>query len=525
MTFGLAYDVIAQGQSDCRPPRSDQISEETMSLLKTPAYLRVGVIIGTVEVILSILPHSVLGSETMRQVTKATCGPQDRTESIQGQTTLVERFSPEPAKAFNCNLELVGQFEGEGAGADVEAFENCAYYSTAPNPMMKHPGVVVLDVSDSRRPKPTDTLITPAMLGAHESLEISKSRKLLLASNIPSTFDIYDISNCRHPRLKSSVSLSGGVVSHAGQFTEDGMTFYGAKWDPKDAIVFAIDTSDPSNPRSISRWAPSKKHAGMITHSAAVNKDATRVYVSVKRMADDWETSVNPNGLLIFDIRDIQQRRENAKFRLISTIFWQDTHGAEGIATATIRGRPYLIFSDNLGVLGFKKPSPAGVCDSVKPGHGYARIIDLSNEQSPRTIARLMLEVSDPRNCAKSVYDPTLYGSYGSFACSVDDEDNSQLLACGNFEAGLRVFDIRDPSQPRELAYYKPPARRMEHRPGSLFRPQTGAVQDNTADSVIVAPKFRMEGEEIWFTSVDNGFQVVRFTDNFKNSHPEFFGN
>lgn len=485
--------------------------------------LRTVVLTSAVGPFLIVFLGSAFASDRVRPVSKATCGPKDRIESVQGQSTLAERFAPAQAKAFNCNLELVGQFEGEGAGADVEAFGDCAYYSTARNPQMKHPGVAVLDVSDSRSPKSANYLTSPAMLMAHESLEISPSRKLLLASNTPSILDIYDVSDCRQPQLKSSTPLPGNLVSHAGQFTTDGLTFYAAKWDPNDAVVFALDTSDPSKPNTIATWRPSREHAGWITHSAAINPEATRVYVSLKRMTDDWEKPANPNGLAIFDIRDVQARNPNAEFRLISTLFWEDAHGAEGIATVRIRDQPYLVFSDNLGTLGFNRPAPATACNAGKPGHGFARIIDLRDEKNPRTVSRLMLDVSDPANCSKSAHDPTLYGSYGSFACSVDDEDNGKLLACGSFEAGLRVFDIRDPLRPREVAYYKPPARRTESRPGSLLRPQNGAVQDNTADSVIVAPKFRKNSEEIWFTSVDNGFQVVRFSDSFKASNPEFF--
>src|SRR4051794_27682460 len=51
-------------------------------------------------------------------VPKANCGPGDHTESgFQGETTVHERFSGDSERAYNCNLELVGQepqaeFEG-----------------------------------------------------------------------------------------------------------------------------------------------------------------------------------------------------------------------------------------------------------------------------------------------------------------------------------------------------------------------------------------------------------------------------
>ena len=48
-------------------------------------------------------------------VPRAVCGPGDHTESgLQGQTTPQERFSGDSERAYNCNLQLVGQDQGKG---------------------------------------------------------------------------------------------------------------------------------------------------------------------------------------------------------------------------------------------------------------------------------------------------------------------------------------------------------------------------------------------------------------------------
>src|SRR5689334_6259143 len=63
-------------------------------------------------------------------VPKAICGPGDHTESgLQGQTTPQERFSGDSVRAYNCNLQLVGQLQGEGNySQDGPAYAgNCAY--------------------------------------------------------------------------------------------------------------------------------------------------------------------------------------------------------------------------------------------------------------------------------------------------------------------------------------------------------------------------------------------------------------
>ena len=59
---------------------------------------------------------SLLGSSRAALVQKAKCGATDRTETgVQGQTPLADRQSGATAQAYNCNLEKVGQFQGEGA--------------------------------------------------------------------------------------------------------------------------------------------------------------------------------------------------------------------------------------------------------------------------------------------------------------------------------------------------------------------------------------------------------------------------
>jgi hypothetical protein len=153
------------------------------------------------------------------------------------------------------------------------------------------------------------------------------------------------------------------------------------------------------------------------------------VYVTLKRMATDSEKSPHPNGLLIFDSREIQARKPHAAFHLISHVFWEDSHGSEGLQPVTIKGRRYLVFSDNLGAIGAVSPPPAGVCASGRPGHGFARIIDLSDEKHPRTVSRLILEAATPEHCPKVMRDPTTYGGYGSIACTVDNPAEGRKIS------------------------------------------------------------------------------------------------
>jgi len=162
---------------------------------------------------------------------KAECGPSDRTESgLQGQTTSQERASGDSERGYNCNLELVGQFQGEGAFSQdgPSYFGHCAYMATENNPQQAHPGIVVIDVSDPKNPRATAYLAdTPAALNPHESNKVNEARGLLgLAQDNGPNFTVYDLNgDCAHPRLASRITVTDSH-GHIGGWADDGKTFY-----------------------------------------------------------------------------------------------------------------------------------------------------------------------------------------------------------------------------------------------------------------------------------------------------------
>src|SRR5262252_5454129 len=117
-------------------------------------------------------------------VPKAVCGAGDHTESgLQGQTTPQERSSGDSQRAYNCNLQLVGQYQGEGNySQDGPAYAgSCAYYATdRVTSLQKHLGITVIDASDPQHPVPTAYLDdTPAALNPHETVKHNDRRNLL----------------------------------------------------------------------------------------------------------------------------------------------------------------------------------------------------------------------------------------------------------------------------------------------------------------------------------------------------------
>jgi hypothetical protein len=447
-----------------------------------------------------------------KPVPRAECAKGDRVENaLQGQTTIAERMTGAAMKAYNCNLELVGQFQGEGATWQMASFDRCAYYGTGNREGQQHKGVVVIDASDPRHPVATAYLDARAMWDPWESLKVNPARKLLAAvqadngNGLEAGFAVYDISDCRHPVLKGSVVLPVPVKGHAGQFAPDGRTYYGAQIRTN---TYPIDIDNPSTPRLLGVWEGEKGNG--VPHDLSLNAAGDRLYTA---QPGGIRNSSTPNGLVITDVSNFQRRLADAAPAVISSTFWKDGSIAQNTERVQINGRPYVIFTDEAGAGGIAEGAKAACAQNLPP-FGFARIIDIADEKHPRVVSKLMLEVHDPANCAAVQQDTgfaDIFG-YSSHYCSADNPANAQYVACSYFEAGLRVFDIRDPYRPREIAYYKPPASSTT-LPGSsaLYSRRPSRYTDWTSSNV----RWHQQGSDLylWFTSHNNGFQIVRFTN------------
>jgi hypothetical protein len=129
------------------------------------------------------------------------------------------------------------------------------------------------------------------------------------------------------------------------------------------------------------------------------------------------------------------------------------------------------------------------------------------------------LEVHLDQNAAYFNADggPSPIFIYDGHYCAVDRNVNPTALGCGYFESGVRVFDIRDPERPKEIAYYNPPA--LPNKPlygSSRYNPLAeGApgLWDGTADHCSAQVRFVPERAEIWTQCQDNEFMVLHFTN------------
>jgi hypothetical protein len=418
---------------------------------------------------------------------RATCGPGSRPEpGIQGRV---------PAGAskdgYACNARLLGR-EGRAGGFKVRRFvdragRECAYYDTTllfPTNVLslsdQPTGLAVLDMSDPERPVRTETLVTPAMQSPHESVVLNEKRGLLAAvlgnpGTAPGILDLYDIgTDCRHPELLSS--SPAGILGHESGFAPDGRTFYATSLGTGQ--VTAVDVTNPRAP--VPLWV-----GDYPSHGMSLSEDGNRAYLAALGQ-----------GLVILDVSEINARKPNPQVREISRLTWPTMSIPQNAIPVTIRGRPYIVEIDEFSVQeeGGSFPAANG------PRVGAGRIIDISDERRPRVVSDLRLEVNQPERRAELADDPSAQSvvqGYAGHYCDVPSRVDPGIVACSFIASGLRVFDIRDPRAPKEIAYFVAP-------------PTAGSTSGEPSNFAMSAPAFAPDRGEVWYSDGNSGFYALQ---------------
>ena len=468
-----------------------------------------------------------------RTVAKARCGEDDHPETgLQGQVPAALRANG--FHGFNCNLELVGQSRGDGASWQHAWFQDstehkCAYYDTSSATNARtHLGTVVLDASHAANPIPTGYLTSVSMLDPWESLRTNARRQILAAESAKNgkggpEFDVYDLTlDCRYPQLVSSIAMgtatngdaaglpSGDTLQgHEGAFAPDGLTYYGGDRGSPTKYT-AIDVADTAHPKLITVYT---LDPGVLAHGLSVSDDGNRAYVALDTdpgVTANFASLPARNGVLILDTSEIQARTPNPQFKAIGKLVWKDGGHAQHTIPVTIADKPYLIAVDESGSGGLN--GMAGwqeACNAGLTPFNMARIVDIGDETNPKVVSKLALEVHDPANC--NLVLPDLVGlasfTYGSHYCSVDNRHPATTLACGYFNSGIRVFDIRNPRRPREIAYYNP-AGTTTKSPGSNHGSQWVAGGPDWCNAQV---HLDAATRSLQTTCQDNGFLALRF--------------
>ena len=487
-------------------------------------------------------------------VPKAECGREDHPETgLQGQVPAALRAAG--FKGFNCNLTLVAQSRNDGGNwqsaefkdkrqerhghgddsddRDRRSLHNCGYYGSAAanvSPTTRNPatlGTRVVDLTNPNHPVLTGYLQSISMLDPWESLKVNEPRQLLVSDQAANggggpAVDVYDISqDCRFPQLLASVPIGTGKdggslapvapIGHEGTFAPDGLTYYIG--DLPNKMYHAIDLTDPTAPRYIASFDMTTLGPG--SHGLSVSDDGKRLYVAALGNGTTLSNPDGPNnnGFAILDVSEVQARAANPQIKLVSSFLYKDGSVAQHTIPVTIKGRRYIIQVDEGGGGGIPSASQSWgqTCQAGITPFPTARIVDIGNERKPQLVSKLLLEMNDPPKCEQVI--PDLVGlsvfSYGTHYCSVDNRHNATTLVCDEFNSGIRVFDIRKPERPKEIAYFNP---------AGTTTPSGGSNHLSFANWVAGGPDWctsqihlDAEAGTLWTTCQDNGLLVLKF--------------
>ena len=447
-----------------------------------------------VAVAIGLLAPFVVPEVANPAVAAPRCGARDLPETgIPGDVPLADQHSGRADQGYNCGLALVGysSLGGRGGNANMAWSGDCAYIAGI--------GVAVVDVRDPVHPHLVRTLHSAGSEATIETIHAvdAPGRSLLVTgrygpggpSGGPGTapVDVWDVRDCRRPKLLSTIEFPSNV--HNLTLTADGKRVWST------LPLQGADLTDLRHPKLLPEIESQIAAAGAThlsyAHEAWPSADGTRLYIGNQQATD-------PEELLVLDIKGWPKR----PLRVVGRV----PRPGHSIRPMTIDGKPYLLASDE----SILNPTAKGCLpDAVTPFGGASRpaLIDLTHEMLPRVRGEIRLPINDPIHCL----DQALSGVNASVHYhDVDDPADTTFALVSAWNAGLRIFDVRDPVHPREVAYFNPGrvgGDPLGGPPG--IGTVVGLASLNQLDQAWAHVRYRPESGQIWLTTATGGFWVL----------------
>ena len=368
---------------------------------------------------------------------------------------------PKPDYAYN--LKIIGHSDQGGRPDGVQLMVNKEYAITG---HMFSDGFSVIDVRDPRNPKPVHyepsapntwnihlqtagdlMLVINAknMFAAEEfqneaeyySGQIGKKVGTADAEqpherNWKAGMTVYNIANPAEPKEIAFMPVDGGGI-HRLWYTGGDWAYASVLLDGfTDYIFMTIDISDPTKPKEAGRyWLP-----GMNAAAGEMPDDASRrgglhhAIIHGDRAYGAWRDA----GLVIMDISD----RTNPT--LITHKNWSPPYGGGTHNALPLPDRDLLIVADE------------AVLDHAADGIKYIWIFDIREPKNPVSIATFPTP-DDADYVAKGGH----FGPHNIYENRPDGLVSSDTIYSTYQNAGVRVFEISNAYQPKEVAAFVPP--------------------------------------------------------------------
>ena len=464
----------------------------------------------TTPTILLLSTALIFTACTVSQVEQSKPTTVDHPEiGLQGQTLADDNPGSILATPYAKGVDLIGHDPIRNRDTNIQMawVGNCAYVaSTMPNflgwGVSAKPetyGVAVIDVSDPSAPKTVNILRDKGSLASLEAMDAvdAPHHKVLAASTYEQGakkedqrwLSLYDVSDCANPKLMSEFQWPEKV--HTVTVSPNGKRVYATHIEPFEAKggIFVLDISDLAQPKYLGKFKVTRNDGSSFefaTHEISVSNDETRIYAGVLgSQGHDLNHGIKSfppskdylgpdgGGVYILDNSDIAYGRPNPKMRQMGTA----PHGGwHSVMEANINGIPYLVGGGELGAC---------------PG-AWPKIVNIADESKPVLTAEFKLAMNHQKNSPplseSEKASGGIVGDIGTATLHYNDVDNSEDTHLGLFNfmwAGLRIVDLRDASNPAEVAYFKP------------------------GDACSGHVRYVQETGQIWFTCSKSGFYVI----------------
>ncbi|MEM5428771.1 hypothetical protein [Cupriavidus oxalaticus] len=382
---------------------------------------------------------------------------------------------PKHEKSANFSFVAHSDQGGRPDGVQVIVHRGYAYVGH-----MFNDGFSVIDVRDPRKPSTVAYVPMPRNTRSHH-LQVADD--LLLAINGPSVWTlaqfqdqskyfantltnafsnselrfsagirIYDIKIPSEPREIAFFSIPGLGVNRiwwiGGRYAYVAAHMEGYT----DHIMVVVDLANPRQPTIVSQWwLPGQWTGGGEGSQVPQGKRhaAHHAIVAGGLAFGTWRDG----GITIHDISDL------AKPKMVSHLNWCPPFAGGTHTALPLPERNLLVVADE--------------ATTMDCANGVPRIwiVDIRSPHNPVPISTCPVP-SDENYCRKG----GKFGPHNLHENRPGSFQSSDLIFATYLNAGLRVYDIRDPFQPREAGYFVPadPQEMVDTRPGVPAVVQSG---------------------------------------------------
>jgi hypothetical protein len=250
----------------------------------------------------------------------------------------------------------------------------------------------------------------------------------------------WDITDAVNPRRLGQFR-TGGNGTHRNFYSGGRYAHLAAGMKGYDGNIYVIvDVSDPARPQEAGRWwvpgqhiaggeKPLEPHISLHGPPYVVNSRAYLPYGSA--------------GLVILDIKEVARPRQLGQLDF-SPPFHRHL-GMHGVLPVEEKGLAYVNSED--------------ISYGKGPLH-HASIVDISNPAEPKLISILPRPLPPPDAPYRDFNEKGGWAgphNMNQLQHNRDVQRQGDFLYLTWFNAGLRVFDVSNPRQPKEVAHFLPP--------------------------------------------------------------------